>query len=125
MLTGGVCTVSELPATSRTANVRTIPKPSSSMTIGLVAPVYSTPDNASLTVNGMLTAPRCQPFASGAGVGLPKVTVGGVASRLTVTLALAVPPDDVAAQVNVTPAVSWVTDAGSQPLSEPVGDCTS
>ena len=42
------------------------------------------------------------------------VTVGRTESRLTTVEADVVPPPDVAVHVNVTPAVSSVTDAGSQ-----------
>jgi len=45
-----------------------------------------------------------------------QASVGGAASRLIVTLAVVVPPGDVAVQVKVTPGVSAVTIACSQPL---------
>jgi hypothetical protein len=47
-----------------------------------------------------------------------QASVGGVASRLIVTLAVVVPPGDVAVQVKVAPGVSAVTIACSQPLTD-------
>src|SRR5581483_1237494 len=46
------------------------------------------------------------------------VTDGAVASRLTVTLLVVVPPRFVAEHVNVVPFVSAVTDWSAQPLLE-------
>src|SRR5690606_34511413 len=52
-------------------------------------------------------------------------TWGPVASRLMVTLSLVVPPALVATQVKVTPAVSLVTRASSQPSVAVIRDPTS
>src|SRR5580765_3570191 len=57
--------------------------------------------------------------------GVPHVTVGGVASRLTVADALVVPPSDVAEHANVVRAVSLATVAGSQPDREVTVDSAS
>ncbi len=50
------------------------------------------------------------------------VNTGPVASRFTVTSCVVVPPPLVAVQVNVTPAVSVVTEDGPQPEDDPIGD---
>src|SRR5690349_5330036 len=63
----------------------------------------------------MLTLVLFQPLVFGTGDGVPKLSTGGVASRLMVTDALVVPPADVTEQLNVTPAVSVVTLPVSQP----------
>src|SRR6185295_8791117 len=78
----------------------------------------SMPDIVSVTVNGMSTFGLFQPFAFGAGDGVPNVITGGVASRSTVTELFVVPAPDVALHVNVTPAVSCVTVPPSQALCE-------
>ena len=49
-------------------------------------------------------------------MGAPKLSSGGVASRLMVIELLALPPPEVTLQVKVTPAVSVVTLLFSQPL---------
>ena len=73
--------------------------------------VDARPDNTSVRVNGMLTFVLFQPFTLTAGVGEPKESTGGVASRFTVTELLAVPPCETTLHVKVTPAVSaaWLT----------------
>ena len=82
-----------------------------------MALVDASPDIASLVVNGMLTLVLFQPFMFGAGEGVPKVSTGGVASRLTVTELLAVPPPEMTLHVKVTPAVSVVTLLLPQPFA--------
>ena len=62
-----------------------------------------------------MTSLLYQPLALGALLAAA-LMVGAVASRLMVTLWLAVPPVLVAAQVKVSPAVSALTVTGSQPL---------
>src|SRR5688572_18519857 len=125
MLMGGVSRVIQLRAASRTLSLRVSPVPSSLMTMGFGRSAKAKPESSSDTVHGMLTAPAYQPFEPGAGDGVPSVTVGGVESRFTVTLAVAVPPDEVAVQVMVSPAVSCVTVVAPQPLCERMGDCGS
>ena len=66
----------------------------------------------------MLTSVLFQPFAFGAGEGVPNVSTGGVASRWMMTELLAVPPPEVTVQLSVTPAVSVVMSLVSQPLVE-------
>ena len=83
--------------------------PSVLTTSGLAALVEASPDSASLRVNGMLTLVLFQPLVFGAGEGVPKVSTGGVASRLMVTELLVVPAPEATVQLNVVPAVSAVT----------------
>src|SRR5690349_20845798 len=125
MLIGGVSMVIQLRAASRTLSWRVTPTPSSLTTMGFGRSENAKPDSSSDTVHGMLTAPVYQPLAPGAGVGVPSVTVGGFESRFTVTLALAVPPEELAVQVIVVPAVSSVTTVVPQPPCDRIGDCGS
>src|SRR5262245_682542 len=92
---------------------------------GLGVLTLATPDIASLGVNGMLTSLLCQPAADAAGEAAPRVAIGGVASRRTVTERLAVPPAEVAVQVKVMPAVSVVTVLVPQPSLETREDWAS
>jgi hypothetical protein len=72
-------------------------------------------DNASVPLNVTVTFTRRQPDAFGGGVA-DAAAVGGVASRLIVTLALLVPPVLVAWHVRVVPAVSVVNVTASHPV---------
>ncbi len=83
------------------------------------------PDRESLTFTVVVTG-TSRRFGRQRVLGLAaQVTAGGVASRLIVTLALAVPPAEVALQAKVVPAVSPVTLAGPQPLDGLIGDSGS
>ena len=55
----------------------------------------------------------------------PHITVGAVVSRRTTVDDVAVPPSDVASQVNVVPAVSAATVVGSQPVWEVTAESAS
>src|SRR5262245_58253756 len=109
MLRGTLVNVALLPATSVTTTWPVRFAPSVLKTSGLVVLVDASPDIASLRVNGMLTLVLFQPFAFGAGEGVPKLSTGGVASRLMVTEALAVPPPEVTLQEEMMPLVSAFT----------------
>jgi len=82
---------------------------------GLSCDAWKTPDNASLAMNGKLTSVVFQPAPLAAGEPAPQFSAGGVASRLRVTDWFAMPPLEATLQLNVTPAVSAVTAASSQP----------
>ena len=73
------------------------------------------PDVASLPPKATDTLLLFQPLLLGSGDGVA-VATGAVASRLTVTDLLAVPPVLVAEQLNVTPVVSTVTKEAEQPV---------
>ena len=73
----------------------------------------------------MLTLPEFHPLASGAGMRAAKASVGATVSRLKVSERVKAPPADVAVQVKVTPAVSWVTELGVHPLLEVTADSLS
>ena len=79
---------------------------------------------ASAQLNDTVTLVLFQPAALAAGVRLP-VMVGAVESRLRVTLWVAVPPVEVAVQVNVMLAVSDDTVVGLQPVCDVTVDCAS
>src|SRR5690349_16324693 len=115
MLTDGLSSVVELPALSITVTDCLSPTPSFVKANGLVALVDASPDMSSLAVNATSTSELFQPLAFAAGAGAPNASEGAVASRLSVTVPEPVPPAEVAVQVNVTPAVSWVTAVASQP----------
>ena len=118
MLSGTVVNVPTLPARSVTTTWPVTPAPSVLITSGLLLLVVLTPDIASLRVNNTLTLLLIQPFAFGAGVGVPNVSTGGVASRFRLIELLVVPPADVTLQVNVALAVSVVTMLVTHPVLE-------
>src|ERR1043165_3683408 len=103
MFTAGVPSVALSPALSQTVIDVDNPGPSPATIAGLACDVPPTPDVASAVVNANDTSVVFQPAAFGAGFGVPHDTVGGVASRFTVTDWLVVPPADVAVQLNVVP----------------------
>jgi hypothetical protein len=82
------------------------------------------PDIESIPVKVTVTEELFQPYASGSGERVP-LTMGGVVSRLMVTLWVVVPPALVAEQVKVCPVVSVVTDAGPQPVWLVIGATAS
>ena len=106
MFTGGVLYVALLPALSQTVIGVDNPGPSAVTIAGLACDKLPTPDVASVVVNANDTSVVFQPAAFGAGFGALHDSVGGLASRFTVTYWLVVPPADVAVHVNVAAAVS-------------------
>src|SRR5688572_26161925 len=116
MLRGTLVNVALFPALSVTTTWPVTPAPSVLSTSGVATLVDARPDSASLRVNAMLTLVLFQPLELGVGEGVPKASTGGVASRLSVTELLAVPPAEITEQLNVIPAVSVVTFAVSQPV---------
>src|SRR5438876_4564118 len=79
---------------------------------------------ASVPVKATISAWLYQPFASGARAGAA-VTVGGVASRLIVTVLVVTPPSLVAEQVKDAPTVSATSVVASQPCSSKITDSGS
>ncbi len=106
MLIAALVNVAELPALSVTVTDCVMPMPSFAKARGLDSLVDATPEVSSLVVKGMLTSEPFQPPAFGAGAVAPKVSAGGVASRLSVTLLELVPPFEVAVHVSVIPAAT-------------------
>ena len=104
----------ELPALSVQVPIELKAAPSAVkvwLTVGLTAPDVAS-EQFQLTVTSVLF----QPLAFAAGVRETKLIVGLVASRLTVTLCIEVPPVLVAVQVKVMPLVSVETVCASQPV---------
>src|SRR6187200_2627297 len=87
--------------------------------------VVYTPESASFALNVIATFILFQPWSSGKAMTSMAVTVGATVSRRIVTERVAVPPLEVAEQVNVTPAVSSVTDEAEQPLLDEIVDSAS
>src|SRR6187549_1674389 len=95
MFTTGDVKVAALPAKSVTVTCCVRPAPSWLKVSGLPLLVENTPDpHASAVVNGMLTSPLFQPLAPGAGLIAPKVSVGGVTSRLILIRCSDTPPPE-------------------------------
>src|SRR4051812_7790399 len=108
--------VAWLPALSTTTTWPVTFAPSVLSTSGLATLVEARPESASPRVNAMLTLVLFHPLVFGTGEGVPKLSTGGVASRLMVTELLEVPAPEATAQLNVIPAVSVVTVLSLQPL---------
>ena len=111
-----------LPARSEPANV-VDRSPAIDVSAAPLMLVATGPDPASLTVPPTVAdgSPRVK-------VGLVlQATIGGVASRLTDTDPVPGPPKpaEVAVHVWVNPAVSVVTEVGSQPTVETIADSGS
>lgn len=109
METTGVMDDWVLPALSVTVTDAVCADPSPVTIAGLLGAAEATPDVASLGEQLKDTSLLFQPFALAAGLAEPKVNVGAVASRCTVTLCELLPPALVAWQMNVSPVVSLAT----------------
>ena len=101
MLKGGDVYVVLLPARSVTTNCPVTPVPSWLMISGFSLLVVYTPESASFALNVIATFILFQPWSSGKAMTSTAVTVGATVSRRIVTERVAVPPLDVAEQVNV------------------------
>src|SRR5215831_13515152 len=115
MLTAGDCADAVLPARSTTWTWVDCAAPAWLKTSGLAGVALAIPDIESVALYGTFTTELFQPSAFGSGESAPNASSGGVASRLTVTDFVAVPPGVVTVQVNVVPAVSLLTTLEPQP----------
>src|SRR5437660_631677 len=114
ILKAGLVKVAVLPATSVTVTVPVTAAPSAVSTNGLVAGlVLATPDRASAAVKGTETFVLFHPAALGAGVAVPKVSVGGVLSIFTVRVVEVAmfPASSVALNVAVAVPSAGIVDA--------------
>jgi hypothetical protein len=90
------------------------------VTVKLALAGFARPDVASEAVHARLTSVACHAPSA-----VPQDAVGPVASRLMVTDWLAEPPELVAVQVNVVPAVSLVTVVEPQPDCDVIAESGS
>ena len=123
MLTGGVAKLAEFPAVSVTVTLTVSPAPSPVMTTGLLLLVEATPD---MTIRGgerkaHIAVVPARGIRRGRGRLRMSASVAWLL-RLIVTDSVAVPPAEVAVQVNVMPDVSAATVLASHPSLLETGD---